>query len=683
VDALKENYTANVLNQITAHDNTVVPVQGTVLAAATVAATQGSTTTPAGQAGKYWGAEVLLPNTSGPAQGTIYITATQSGAGAHGADLVSTAVTKTTFTGGLSEALVHDEGGNLKSDDRWSYNWDAENRLASMQTSAAAKAVGQPDTLLQFTYDYLGRRVKKIVTVNGVVQSERRYLYQNWNLAAEMDASGNVLRHFIWGLDISGSTGGAGGIGGLLMIQDNSNSKTYMPAFDLSGNVAALLDAADGSITAAYEYSPFGELLRCEGSYAAQNPFQFSTKFTDSETGLCYYGYRYYSPKLGRFINRDPLGESGGMNLYGFAGNSPSNFNDYLGLNTTFQVPWVAYNPYTGQVYGNFTATATLSDWYGGNDGGKLLSSNAGSDKYGYLVSINSVSAGSVVFRFSDGSSVTKTETPKTRPTPPGGGGGTVISTPPTLIKDPNILKAYSSPNFKANSSDFQFSIGGMVSMGAQRTIRRGAGRQIAYRVFSRTSRPIVGRVVGSAATEEVLGMAGGLVLDEAFLSYQVVTNLDVLAPVTVGQSIYRKHVELAPSMGPATQVAMPPPRPPNTKFAPAGFPEDPNEKGYEGARRAIAEIEEAGGKIRGRNITLQTVDGTTQMDLLVENANGELEFVEVKNGEFARLSGPQINGIPQIEAGGAIPVGQNAAAAGLQVGVPLPPTPVQIIRYF
>jgi RHS repeat-associated protein len=85
-------------------------------------------------------------------------------------------------------------------------------------------------------------------------------------------------------------------------------------------------------VAAKYEYSPFGELLRREGSQARRNPFGWSTQYADSETGLVYYGLRYYSPRLGRFINQDPIKEQGGLNLYGFAGNSPVNFVDVLGL---------------------------------------------------------------------------------------------------------------------------------------------------------------------------------------------------------------------------------------------------------------------------------------------------------------------------------------------------------------
>jgi RHS repeat-associated protein len=77
--------------------------------------------------------------------------------------------------------------------------------------------------------------------------------------------------------------------------------------------------------------APFGEPIRVSGSLAAQNPFRFSTKFTDDESGLVYYGYRYYNTSTGRWISRDPVGEGGGLNVYGLAANNPANFVDSLG----------------------------------------------------------------------------------------------------------------------------------------------------------------------------------------------------------------------------------------------------------------------------------------------------------------------------------------------------------------
>jgi RHS repeat-associated protein len=165
-----------------------------------------------------------------------------------------------------------------------------------------------------------------------------RHLYDGNNLVAELAASSSslsspltLLRSFTWGLDLAGSLTTTGGVGALVQISDHSSATSYFPTYDGNGNVASLLRASDGAAAAKYEYSPFGELLRCEGTYAKENPFRFSTKFTDDESGLVYYGARYYAPMLGRFINRDPIEEQGGLNLYGFCGNDGINHTDYLG----------------------------------------------------------------------------------------------------------------------------------------------------------------------------------------------------------------------------------------------------------------------------------------------------------------------------------------------------------------
>ena len=91
-------------------------------------------------------------------------------------------------------------------------------------------------------------------------------------------------------------------------------------------------DAQDITKWSQYDYGPFGELLRSTGPMAKANPFRFSTKYQDDETGLIYYGYRYYIPTTGRWPNRDPIQEEGGPNLCLFAGNASINGVDSLGL---------------------------------------------------------------------------------------------------------------------------------------------------------------------------------------------------------------------------------------------------------------------------------------------------------------------------------------------------------------
>src|SRR5574344_1919734 len=161
--------------------------------------------------------------------------------------------------------------------------------------------------------------------------SSKRPKYQVTAQATSTSVANALVRSYTWGLDASGSMQGAGGVGGLLMVNAGSGG-FHFPAYDLNGNVMGLVNAANGNISAKYEYGPFGEVFCSVGDMAGVNPFQFSTKYTDNETDLVYYGYRYYSPALGRWLSRDPIEEQGGLNLYGFVNNDPVNSHDMLGL---------------------------------------------------------------------------------------------------------------------------------------------------------------------------------------------------------------------------------------------------------------------------------------------------------------------------------------------------------------
>jgi RHS repeat-associated protein len=159
------------------------------------------------------------------------------------------------------------------------------------------------------------------------------------------------VRTYVWGSDLSGSLQGAGGVGGLLKVTCVGTGTTNaFVAHDGNGNVAALLDAANGNVCARYEYGPFAEATRVSGPLAKVVPVRFSTKYVDDESGLCYYGYRYFAPTTGRWLTRDPLRNSPArgfgaslrrgllprdwLNLYACVANAPVDSVDNLGLAT-------------------------------------------------------------------------------------------------------------------------------------------------------------------------------------------------------------------------------------------------------------------------------------------------------------------------------------------------------------
>jgi len=237
---------------------------------------------------------------------------------------------------------VYDADGNLTNDGRWDYAWDAENRLIQMKTTQSI-STNYDEVILDFTYDWRGRRISKKVTKNGSVIKDLRFVYDDWNLIAELDgANSNALvRTYTWGMDLSGSLQGAGGVGGLLSMEvsDGASMDTVFPSYDGNGNIIAWSEsksgASDNPVLQRRDYDPFGNLLSKQDLGDIPGgaiPFGFSTKYEDSETGLLYYGYRYYDPVTGRWPSRDPIEERGGTNLYGMVGNDIVNVWDVLGF---------------------------------------------------------------------------------------------------------------------------------------------------------------------------------------------------------------------------------------------------------------------------------------------------------------------------------------------------------------
>ncbi len=217
--------------------------------------------------------------------------------------------------------ITHDADGNMLSDGNLTFTYNAANRLKTASSNGVI--------LIANEYDYRNRRIKKTTPTLATT-----FVYDGWNLIHETVSTinGSVTNtteiQYFWGADLSETLQGAGGVGGLLAVSCNNNF--YFPAYDNNGNVTKYIDE-NGNVVAAYEYDDFGRTISQSGPMASVFRHRFSTKYFDSEAGLYYYGYRFYSPSLMRWMNRDPIEEDGGLNLYGFCGNDVMSTIDSFG----------------------------------------------------------------------------------------------------------------------------------------------------------------------------------------------------------------------------------------------------------------------------------------------------------------------------------------------------------------
>ena len=195
----------------------------------------------------------------------------------------------------------------------WTAVYNAANRAVSFTSRNG-------NTIIECGYDYLGRRYMKKVTQNGTVASHERYLYRGYLQIAALDMldNRNVLRTLLWDPLEPMATRP------LALVQGAS---LYCYGVDFNKNVSEVFDK-QGTIAAAYDYSPYGAVT---GTGSLVQPVQWSGEMHDEELALVYYNYRYYNPKDGRWINRDPIAEEGGWNLYSFNKNIIYT-TDYLGL---------------------------------------------------------------------------------------------------------------------------------------------------------------------------------------------------------------------------------------------------------------------------------------------------------------------------------------------------------------
>jgi len=171
---------------------------------------------------------------------------------------------------------------------------------------------------------------------------------------------------FTRGLDLSKSTSGAGGIGGLLARYDHTSVRGTLYHCDLGGNITALFSS--NQVWARYSYDPYGNMQGSVGPLAEANRYRFSSKELHGNSGLIYYGYRFYDPNLQRWVNRDPIQERGGIHLYEFAKNSPIRFVDTDGR-LIWLLPALEFGAPLATAIGqaSLAAAGLLAAWWAGD----------------------------------------------------------------------------------------------------------------------------------------------------------------------------------------------------------------------------------------------------------------------------------------------------------------------------
>jgi RHS repeat-associated protein len=220
------------------------------------------------------------------------------------------------LTSDSNASYAYDYNGNLTSktdsSGTTSYTWDYENRLTQVTLPGSGGTV-------TFKYDPFGRRVQKSSS-SGTVD----YLYDGDNLFEEVDNAGNSSALYTHAASLDRP-----------LAEFRSSSTSYYEA-DALGNVTTLTSSSGTTINT-YAYDSFGKLVSSTG--ALTNPFQFTGRESDIETGLYFYRARYYDSAVGRLLSEDPIGFNGSNDFYVYVLNNPLLWTDPLGLvHCTYEV---------------------------------------------------------------------------------------------------------------------------------------------------------------------------------------------------------------------------------------------------------------------------------------------------------------------------------------------------------
>ena len=239
---------------------------------------------------------------------------------------------------GTPTTLTYDLNGNLLSSVTGTtvtaYDWDGADRLVAITYRTGSA----PGARTEFTYDGLGRRVRIVEKdATGAVTSEKRYVWDGMEICEERDASNAKLKqYFPQGAVIGGNN--------------------YYYNRDHLGSIRELVDSS-GLIRARYDYDPYGQ--RGANQITAspvESDFGFTGFYYHTNSGLYFAQFRAYNAGAGRWLNRDPIEEEGGLNLYAYVGNNSINRVDPFGLLDVNTV----MGAYYGLAYGQPTTASYL-----------------------------------------------------------------------------------------------------------------------------------------------------------------------------------------------------------------------------------------------------------------------------------------------------------------------------------
>jgi RHS repeat-associated protein len=316
------NYVANNLNQYTQRE---VPGAADIIGIAKPDAAVTVNGSAAHRQSEYYRQELSINNASAAVWQSVTNQAVLGGV--TNTEIGNLLVAKT------PQSFWFDSDGNQTSDGVWTNSWDGENRGTAIESTTSVPAAGRGKEM--WTLDTSGRWIQRVVytwSAGSYVATEtNRFVWDRKVLLAILDDMNRVVMSFQRGADLAGSLQGAGGVGGLLAVNNITNG-THFVGFDGNGNAASLVGGTDGTLAAKYEYEPFGKELRVTGAAARANPLRFSTQWKDGTTCRTKYLYRDYQFSLGRWMSRDLIGERGGPSLQSFVKNRPPYAVDALGL---------------------------------------------------------------------------------------------------------------------------------------------------------------------------------------------------------------------------------------------------------------------------------------------------------------------------------------------------------------